>query len=81
MLYSAQIRAARALLGWSQGDLARKAGVGAATVQRLESGQGIVSGQVSTVVRVQEALEAAGARFLAADDTGGVGVRLRKLAP
>ena len=78
MLYSAQIRAARALLHWSQGDLAKKAGIGIATVQRLEAGKGLISGNVSTAFRIQEALEVAGARFISADETGGRGVRLRK---
>ena len=36
MRYSAQIRAARALLGWSQTQLARRAGLGLATLQRIE---------------------------------------------
>ena len=78
MLYSAQIRATRALLHWSQGDLAKKAGIGIATVQRVEAGKGLISGHVSTAFRVQEALNAAGARFISANESGGIGVRLRK---
>lgn len=75
MLYAEQIRAARALLSWNQGELAKKAQIGTATVQRLEAGSGLVSGHVATVARVQKALEAGGVRFLPADDAGGVGVR------
>ena len=78
MLYSEQIRAARALLGWNQGELAKKAQIGTATVQRLETGNGLVSGHVATVARVQKALEAGGVRFLPADDAGGVGVRRQR---
>src|SRR5438552_10643187 len=40
MRYSAQIRAARGLLGWSQNQLARRAGVGPATLQRIEQSDG-----------------------------------------
>ena len=51
MLYPAQIRAARALLGWHQIDLAQKAKVGLATIQRLEQGpDGPVLAHYATVV-------------------------------
>jgi predicted transcriptional regulator len=77
MRYSAQIRAARALLGWSQGQLARRAGVGLATLQRIEQVDGIVKGNFSTVLKIQKALEEAGIRFTQ-DDAGEIGVRLKK---
>ncbi len=77
MLYPAQIRAARALLDWHQVDLARKAKVGLATIQRLEKGpDGPVLAHYATVVRITECLEAAGIRFLKSDEKGGIGVRL-----
>jgi transcriptional regulator with XRE-family HTH domain len=78
MLYSAQIRAARSLLGWSQSDFARRAGLGLATLQRIEQAEGIVRANFSTVLKIQAAFEQAGVRFLDEDDTGGVGVRLTK---
>jgi transcriptional regulator with XRE-family HTH domain len=78
MLYASQIRAARALLGWRQDDLAKGAGVGMATVQRLEKAQGIAIGNYATVLRIQAALEQAGIRFIEDDDSGGIGVRLQK---
>ena len=79
MLYPAQIRAARALLGWHQVDLARKAKVGLATIQRLEKGpDGPVLAHYATVVRITACLEKAGVEFLKADQQGGVGVRLAK---
>jgi transcriptional regulator with XRE-family HTH domain len=53
MRYSAQIRAARALLGWSQNQLARRAGVGPATLQRIEQSNGIVKGNFSTILKIQ----------------------------
>jgi transcriptional regulator with XRE-family HTH domain len=76
MRYSAQIRAARALLGWSQGELARRAGVGPATLQRIEQSDGIVKGNFSTIIKIQKALEQAGIHFIE-DDTGEIGVRLK----
>jgi transcriptional regulator with XRE-family HTH domain len=76
MRYSAQIRAARALLGWSQNQLARRAGVGPATLQRIEQSNGIVKGNFSTILKIQKALEQAGIHFTE-DDTGEIGVRLK----
>jgi transcriptional regulator with XRE-family HTH domain len=76
MRYASQIRAARALLGWSQGKLARSAGIGLATLQRIEQNEGVVKGNFSTVLKIQKVLEQAGIRFT--DDEGGeMGVRLR----
>jgi transcriptional regulator with XRE-family HTH domain len=75
MRYSAQIRAARALLGWSQDQLARRAGVGLATLQRIEQNEGIVKGNFSTILKIQKALEQAGVHFME-DDSGQIGVRL-----
>jgi transcriptional regulator with XRE-family HTH domain len=76
MRYSSQIRAARALLGWSQGKLARTAGVGLATLQRIEQKEGVVKGNFSTVLKIQKALEKAGVNFTD-DEAGEFGVRLR----
>jgi transcriptional regulator with XRE-family HTH domain len=78
MLHSAQIRAARALLDWRQEQLAKASGVGAATIQRIERSDGPVGGYVSTVTRIQSALEKAGIRFLDKDSEGGIGVRLAR---
>lgn len=76
MLECAQIRAARALLGWRQEDLARKAKIGLATIARIEQGQGVVQGNVSTIVKIQTALERAGISFVAVQNQ--IGVTLRK---
>ena len=75
MLQSAQLRAARALLGWRQNDLAKASGVGLATVARIEQGKGVVQGNFSTIVKLQQTLERAGIAFLDAPN-GGIGVRL-----
>ena len=76
MIQTAQIRAARALLGWNQADLAKAASVSIATVRRMEAQMGPVMGYVSTLMRIQSALENAGIRFLDNDAEGGIGVRL-----
>ena len=70
-----QLKAARALLGWSQGDLAEAANVSIPTVKRLESGDGLLGGREDTVRKLTEALEAAGIDFISGN--GGAGVRLR----
>lgn len=78
MIFSAEIRAGRALLGWSQTNLADAATVGVATVRRLESVRGEIRGSAETVWKVQKALEAAGVEFIPAEGERGPGVRLRR---
>lgn len=74
MITSRQIRAARALLGWSQQQLADKAIVSLNAVARLE--KGLVDSRISTMQAIQKALIRAGIEFLDADQKGE-GVRLR----
>jgi DNA-binding transcriptional regulator YiaG len=75
-LMGAQIRAARGLLGLSQTALSELAGVGIATVKRLELATEVTaSGR--TLIRIQSALERAGVEFLSADDAHGPSVRLK----
>jgi predicted transcriptional regulator len=78
MLEPAQIRAARALLGWRQEDLSKASGVGTATIQRLEKRDIPLAGYVSTILRIQAAFEKAGIIFINEDDIAGIGVRLTK---
>jgi transcriptional regulator with XRE-family HTH domain len=78
MLRSAQIQAARALLGWRQEDLSKASGVGTATIYRIEKTESSITGNVSTVVKIQAALEKAGIQFIENDDAGGFGVRFLK---
>ena len=66
MITPAQIRAARALLGWSQSTLAEKAGVSRNALNNLE--REVVGPRRSTVKAIQQALEQAGIEFTA----GGV---------
>jgi transcriptional regulator with XRE-family HTH domain len=75
MRFSAQIRAARALLGWSQTQLARNAGIGLATLQRIEQTEGVAKGNFSTILKIQKALEEAGIHFIE-DGKGQIGVTL-----
>jgi transcriptional regulator with XRE-family HTH domain len=77
MLHTEQIRAARSLLSWKQSDLADAAGVGIATIQRIEKGQGPASGNYTTVLKIQAALEKAGIEFTD-NEGGGIGVRLKR---
>jgi transcriptional regulator with XRE-family HTH domain len=77
MRFSSQIRAARALLGWSQSTLASGAGIGLATLQRIEQGEGIVKGNFGTILKIQQTLENAGICFTD-DEDGEIGVRLVK---
>ena len=74
--YSLRIRAARALLGWSQGKLARGAGISVATLQRIEKNEGEVKGNLSTVLKIQKVLEYAGIHFTD-DEAGEIGVHLQ----
>jgi predicted transcriptional regulator len=72
-----QIKAARALLAWSQGDLAEASGVSEPTIARLESAEGELGGRTDTVQKILAALEKAGCIFLE-ENGDGPGVRLRK---
>lgn len=80
MITPAQMRAARALLGWDQRRLALEAGVSLPTIRRMEASEGNVRGNVDTLVKVVEALERGGVSLLAegeATSSGGRGVRLK----
>lgn len=67
-----QWRAARALIGWSQTELAEKIGVSVLTIKRMEGGGGNVSDDVRN--RSRQALEAAGVEFTNGNQPG---VRMR----
>jgi transcriptional regulator with XRE-family HTH domain len=81
MLQTAQVRAARALIGWTQNDLAREAKVSIATIRRIESQEGSLTGYISTLIQIQSAFEQAGIRFLDNGADGGMGVRLAAPKP
>jgi predicted transcriptional regulator len=75
-----QIKAARAMLDWSQSELAERSGVSEPTVKRLEASDGELGGRAGTAQKIIDALVDAGAEFLDGDysGSGGPGVRLRK---
>jgi transcriptional regulator with XRE-family HTH domain len=75
MITSEQCRAARALLNWSQQDLAAKSGVGIVTVHQLEAGTN--RPRRATIDVVRRAFEIAGIEFID-ENGGGPGVRLKK---
>jgi transcriptional regulator with XRE-family HTH domain len=78
MLQVAQLRAARALLGWRQQDVARAAKISVATIRRIESQEGVLTGYVSTLLKIQASFEQAGIQFIDDNETGGFGVRMAK---
>ena len=71
-----QIKAARALLAWSQEKLAVAAAVSLPTIKRLEANDGVLGGRSATGDKIQTALEMAGIEFVE-ENGGGPGVRLR----
>jgi transcriptional regulator with XRE-family HTH domain len=84
MITSQQMRAARALLGLDQRQLADLALVSLPTIQRMEASDGQVRGVVDTLVKVISALEAAGVELIgenAPSSGNGRGVRLRETSP
>jgi len=80
MLIAAQIRAARALLDWSQRQLAEKSKLSVPTIKRMEGAMGPERSTEANVEAVRRALEGAGIVFLDAKQNkdGGSGVRLKK---
>lgn len=72
-----QVKAARALLAWSQTDLARESGVSEPTIKRLEASDAELGGRVETGEKIRTALENGGIIFVA-ENGEGPGVRLRK---
>ena len=83
MITAAQLRAARALLGIDQQTLADLSGVSVPTIQRMEASQGNVRGVIDTLIKVVDALNAAGVELLgdnAKSEGGGRGVRFREPA-
>lgn len=76
MATAGQIRAARALIGWTQGQVAAASGLSVPTVKRVE-GESATRASVAAASAIRTALEAAGVVFLDPNG-GGPGVRLRE---
>ena len=79
MITSQQMRAARALLGIDQRELAELAGLSLPTIQRMEASNGQVRGVVDTLVKVIGALEGAGIELLG-EYSSSVGTARRSTA-
>jgi transcriptional regulator with XRE-family HTH domain len=75
------MRAARALLDIDQRELAQRSGLSLPTIQRMESSGGVVRGNVDSLMKLVDALAAAGIELIAEGATsheGGRGVRLKR---
>jgi transcriptional regulator with XRE-family HTH domain len=77
-LSTGQVKAGRALLGWSQDRLADASGVSVPTIKRLEAEGGALGGRPDTVAKIRQALETAGIEFINGDAPG---VRLLRPRP
>nr|WP_299636404.1 helix-turn-helix domain-containing protein [uncultured Ruegeria sp.] len=75
-----QLKTARALIGWSQEDLAVASGVSLPTTARLEAQDTeVLGGRVTTIRAIRSAFQAANIEFIASNG-GGCGVRLTRRA-
>jgi transcriptional regulator with XRE-family HTH domain len=80
MITAAQLRAARVLLGIDQRRLAELSGLSVPTIQRMEASETMVRGNVDSLVKLIDALDAAGIEMIdegAVSHSQGRGVRLR----
>ena len=80
MITAAQLRAARALLGIDQRELAQRCGLSLPTIQRMEASDGVIRGNVDSLMKLVEALASAGIELIGegtASVSGGRGVRLK----
>jgi transcriptional regulator with XRE-family HTH domain len=75
------MRAARALLGIDQRELAQRSGLSLPTIQRMEASEGVIRGNVDSLMKLIDALVAGGIELIgegAASHDGGRGVRLKR---
>ena len=80
MITAAQLRAARALAGIDQRQLAEMSGLSVPTIQRMEASEGVIRGNVDSLMKLIEALSKAGIELIGKDAVsheGGRGVRLK----
>jgi transcriptional regulator with XRE-family HTH domain len=84
MITASQLRAARALVGIDQRELAAQSGLSLPTIQRMEASDGVIRGNVDSLMKLVAALDAAGIVLISengASPGGGRGVRLKEPAP
>jgi transcriptional regulator with XRE-family HTH domain len=80
MITASQLRAARALLAMDQRELAAQSGLSLPTIQRMEASDGVIRGNVDSLMKLVAALDAAGIELIsdnAISTGGGRGVRLK----
>ena len=80
MITVTQLRAARALLSLDQRDLAELAGLSVPTIQRMEASEGVIRGNIDSLMKLVNALNRAGIELIeegAESQSGGRGVRLK----
>jgi transcriptional regulator with XRE-family HTH domain len=81
MITAAQLRASRALLGLDQRQLAEAAGLSLPTIQRMEASNGVIRGNVDSLMKLVNALDALGIELISdnsVSQSGGRGVRLKR---
>jgi transcriptional regulator with XRE-family HTH domain len=81
MITAGQLRASRALLGIDQRRLAKSAGLSLPTIQRMEASEGVIRGNVDSLMKLVGALDALGIDLItdnAASQSGGRGVRMKR---
>ena len=81
MITAGQLRASRALLGIDQRKLAEVAGLSLPTIQRMEASDGVIRGNVDSLMKLIAALDGLGIELIsenAASQSGGRGVRLKR---
>jgi transcriptional regulator with XRE-family HTH domain len=81
MITAGQLRASRALLGLDQRQLAVAAGLSLPTIQRMEASNGVIRGNVDSLMKLVNALDALGIELIsdnAVSQSGGRGVRLKR---
>jgi transcriptional regulator with XRE-family HTH domain len=81
VITSAQLRAARAILGLDQRALAERCGLSVPTIQRMEASEDVIRGNVDSLMKLVGALDEAGVELIgdgAASAGGGRGVRLKE---
>jgi transcriptional regulator with XRE-family HTH domain len=80
MISAAQLRAARALLGIDQRQLADLCDLSVPTIQRMEASEDVVRGNVDSLMKLIGALEKSGVELIndgGVSQSGGRGVRLK----
>jgi len=84
MITAAQLRAARALLGIDQRKLAQLSGLSLPTIQRMEASEGVIRGNVDSLMKLVSALDSGGIELISDNATSAAGwrcVRLKKAVP